>query len=152
MYKTRMILTAGLAAVLACQTALAQQPPVVTPKVKPLMQMKLDRAKAILEGLTLEDYDKIARSARSLKLLSMESGWNVYQTEQYAAQSRDFRQSADLIAEAAEDKEVNRAALGYVALTVRCVECHNYMRKNKAELTKFVAPKKPVVKPASTNR
>ncbi len=105
--------------------------------VKPLMRLKLERAKSILEGLTLEDYDMIAKNARGLKLLSLESGWNVYQTERYMAQSRDFRDNAELIAEAAKDKDLNRAALGYVALTVRCVECHNYMRKNKVKLMSF---------------
>jgi len=98
--------------------------------VKPLMQMKLDNAKAILEGLTLEDYESVASNARQLKLLSMESGWNVLQTGTYRRHSEAFRENADLIVEAAEDRDINAAALGYVAMTVRCVECHNYMRKH----------------------
>ena len=104
-----------------------------TPLV-PLMQLKLDRSKAILEGLTLEEFDKIARNARALKLLSMESGWSVIQTKEYATQSSDFRRATDLIAEAAEEKDISRATLGYVALTVRCVECHSYMRKHRIQL------------------
>jgi hypothetical protein len=95
----------------------------------PLMQMKLDRSKAILEGLALEDYEKIAKNARSLRLLSLESGWNVLQTKEYTQQSADFRRNTELIASAAEEKDLGRATLGYVALTVRCVECHSYMRK-----------------------
>ena len=95
----------------------------------PLMQMKLDKSKLILEGLTLEQFDKIAKNARSLRLLSTESGWNVIQTEEYATQSRDFQRTCDLIAEAAEEQDISRATLGYVAMTVRCVECHAYMRK-----------------------
>lgn len=117
--------------------ASAEQPQSISTKVRPLMQMKLDRTKAILEGLTLENYDLIASNARSLKLLSMESGWNVIQTKEYANQSRDFRRTAELIAEAAEEKNVTRATLGYVTLTVRCVECHSYMRKARSELTKL---------------
>jgi len=99
----------------------------------PLMRMKLDKSKAILEGLTLEDFDKIAANAKSLRLLSLESGWNVIQTAEYASQSRDFKRAADLIAEAAGDKDIHRATMGYVALTVRCVECHSYMRKHQIE-------------------
>ncbi len=98
----------------------------------PLMQMKLDKSKEILEGLTLEDFEKIGRNARSLRLLSAESGWNVIQTEEYATQSRDFQRTCDLISEAAAEKNISRAALGYVAMTVRCVECHAYMRKHRA--------------------
>lgn len=103
-------------------------------KVMPLMQLKLEKAKKILEGLALEDYEMIGKNARSLKLLSLEAGWNVIQTEEYTTQSRDFRRTCDLIAEAAKDKEIGRAALGYVALTVRCVECHAYMRENKVDV------------------
>jgi hypothetical protein len=67
----------------------------------------------------------------------MESGWNVIQTEEYATQSRDFRRTCNLIAEAAGEKDISRAALGYVAMTVRCVECHAYMRKHRTQLMKF---------------
>ncbi|MEM8665987.1 MAG: hypothetical protein AAGG48_00620 [Planctomycetota bacterium] len=104
------------------------------PKVDPLMQLKLETSKKILEGLALEDYDMIAKNARSLKLLSLEAGWNVIQTEEYATQSRDFRRSCDLIEKAAKEKEIGRAALGYVALTVRCVECHSYMRQHRVDI------------------
>lgn len=103
----------------------------------PLMRMKLNRSKAILEGLTLEDFDKIGQNARSLRLLSTESGWNVIQTKEYASQSRDFQRAADMIAEAADDRDIHRAAMGYVALTVRCIECHSYMRKHRIELMKL---------------
>ncbi|EMB18381.1 hypothetical protein [Rhodopirellula europaea] len=103
----------------------------------PLMRMKLEKSKAILEGLTLEDYDKVASNARSLRLLSTESGWNVIQTREYADQSRDFQRAADLVVEAAEEKDIHRATMGYVAMTVRCVECHSYMRKHRKELIKL---------------
>ena len=105
--------------------------------VSPLMQMKLEKSKAILEGLTLEDYGAVAKNSRALRLLSMEAGWKVIQTEKYAAQSSDFRRATDIITEAAEDKDISRATLGYVALTVRCVECHSYMRKHRIQLMKL---------------
>ena len=105
--------------------------------ISPLMQMKLEKSKSILEGLALEDYDAIARNANSLRLLSLEAGWNVLQTEEYAMQSREFRRATDMIADAAKEKDINRAALGYVGLTLRCVECHSYMRKHKVELMKL---------------
>lgn len=128
-------------AVLSLSLAYAADPPaLVKPlppsQLTPLMQMKLEKSKTILEGLALEDFEKIASNAQLLRLLSMESGWNVIQTEEYAAQSQDFRRSADLIIAAAKDKDIHRAAIGYVALTVRCVECHSYMRKHRNELLK----------------
>ncbi|WP_044251212.1 hypothetical protein [Rhodopirellula sp. SWK7] len=112
----------------------ADPPTAPATQLTPLMRMKLEKSKSILEGLTMEDYEKVAANARGMRLLSMEAGWNVLQTKEYASQSRDFRRSADLIAEAAQDKDINRATLGYVAMTVRCVECHSYMRKHRIEL------------------
>ena len=102
--------------------------------VAPLMLRKLDRAKDVLEGLALEDYAKIARSAREMKLLSLEAGWKVVQTKEYMQHSNDFRRACDQIEDAAKTKDVSRAALGYVSLTVRCVECHSYLRENKIVL------------------
>ena len=94
------------------------------------MQRKLDHAKGVLEGLALEDYEKIAKEAQALSLLSLESDWNVITTEEYLEQSSDFRRAVNVITEAAHEKDINRAALGYVNLTVRCVECHSYLRKH----------------------
>ena len=113
--------------------------PISKSHLTPLMQLKLDRSKAILEGLTLENFDMIKSNARGLRLLSTESGWNVIQTKEYASQSRDFQRSTDLVADAAEEGDINRAALGYVALTMRCVECHSYMRKHRSQSNVDVA-------------
>ncbi len=141
------LLLVGLFVPLYCERASSDPPddvpddapPTALRPMMPLMQMKLEKSKDILEGLALEEFDKIGKNARSLKLLSMESGWNVIQTEEYAIQSRDFRRTCDLIADAAREKDMSRAALGYVAMTVRCVECHAYMRKHKMQ----VAPPDP---------
>ena len=133
MNRSLALLLAVLMVPLCSHPASSDPPLEVQPtKISPLMQLKLEKSKLILEGLALEDFEKIATQARSLKLLSMESGWNVIQTQEYATQSRDFRRTCDLIAEAAEEKDMGRAALGYVAMTVRCVECHAYMRKHQS--------------------
>ena len=105
-------------------------------RLSPLMRMKLERSKNILEGLALEEFEKISTNAQALSLLSLESGWNVVQTEEYATQSRDFRRTTKIISDAAKEKDLGRASMGFVALTVRCVECHSYMRKNHPTLAK----------------
>jgi hypothetical protein len=97
--------------------------------LRPVMQLKLEYSKQVLEGLALEDFEKVAKNAQALGLLSLESGWKIIQTEEYAKQSNEFRRTTNLISESARDKNLERAALGYVALTVRCIECHGYLRK-----------------------
>ena len=109
------------------------RPGPATNQFSALMRMKLDKAKGMLEGLSLEDPDLIAKNAKEMRLLSLESGWNVIQTKEYAEQSRDFRRACDSIAKAAENKDIHRATLGYLSLTVRCIECHNYIRNQAKE-------------------
>lgn len=100
--------------------------------LKPVMRMKLDHSKDILEGLATENFDLISRNAQQLSLLSLESSWNVLVTEEYLKQGNSFRRSLETIHEAAKEKNIDRAALGYVDMTIRCVECHKYIRSQKA--------------------
>ena len=118
------------------------QDPVESPRrpLRPVMQLKLDYSKAVLEGLALEDYQKIAENSQKLGLLSLESGWKILQTEEYVKQSREFRRTANVISEAARENKLERAALGYVALTVRCIECHGYLRKQHPNLSLDAKP------------
>ncbi len=117
----------------------AQQPVDASPKrLQPLMQQKLDHSKSILEALAVEDYSQLAKSAQALSLLSLESNWNVLTTDEYIQQSAAFRHACRVIQEAAHEKNVDRAALGFMDLTVRCVECHKYLRKN-ASASKDIA-------------
>lgn len=98
--------------------------------LKPIMKRKLDYAKAILESLATEDFDGIAKNAQALSLLSLESEWQVLTTEEYLEQSADFRRSLQVVREAGQKKNIDRSALGYVDMTIRCVECHKYLRQN----------------------
>lgn len=101
-------------------------------QLKPFMQQKLDHAKAVLAAIAVEDHEGLAKAAQDLSLLSLESNWNVMTTDEYIQQSADFRRACRVIQEAAHAKNIDRAALGFVDLTVRCVECHKYMRSGSA--------------------
>jgi len=101
------------------------------------MQLKLEHSKEILEGLVTEDYEMVAKGAQALTALSLESAWNVYTTETYLQQSSDFRRSLQVVKDAAKEKNVDRAALGYVNLTVQCLECHRFLRKTVAGTDPF---------------
>lgn len=125
--------------------ATAQQPQLDTglQRLKPFMQRKLDHSKSILEALAVEDFDKLAKSAQDLSLLSLESNWNVLTTDEYIQQSAAFRRACSVIQESAREKNVDRATLGFMDLTVRCVECHKYLRKSAA------APNRDKIPPTS---
>lgn len=133
---TRNLISLAAALAIAAAPAFAQNPTRRNQSntLKTVMQAKLEYSKTILEGLALEDFAKIRKNSQQLGLLSLESSWEIIQTEEYVKQSREFRRTADLIHQAASEENLERAALGYVALTVRCIECHSYLRKQHPEL------------------
>jgi hypothetical protein len=115
------------------QAPAVREQPAQADGLKPIMQRKLDHSKAILEGLALEDYEAIAKNAQALSLLSLESTWNVVSTQEYLQHSQDFRRAIKQIIEAAHEKNVDQATLGYVDLTMRCVACHKYLRETRSK-------------------
>jgi hypothetical protein len=60
--------------------------------------------------------------------LSYGAQWQVFQTPEYVRRSAEFRRDADALKRSAEEKNLDGAALNYVKLTMRCVECHKYVR------------------------
>ena len=93
------------------------------------MRAKLLHSQKILEGLTTEDYDMVAKHSQELSLLSQAEAWQVFQTPEYLQHSTEFRRSADALTKAAKDKNIDAAALAYVEVTFKCINCHKYVRR-----------------------
>ena len=96
--------------------------------VKALMHRKLESSQSLLKGLALEDYALLSKEAQTLQLLSLDAGWNVVQTKEYARVSGEFRDAAKKIRKAGEDKNLDAAGLGYLQLTMTCIDCHRHVR------------------------
>jgi hypothetical protein len=96
--------------------------------VKTFMRAKLVHSQKVLEGLTLEDFDSIVKHTQQLSLLSQDASWNVIATPEYYERSADFRRSLDDLKAAARKRNLDGAALGYVGVTLKCIECHRYVR------------------------
>lgn len=107
------------------QSASAQE----TDKVAIFMKAKLEHSQKVLEGLTMEDFDKIAKHAQEMSLLSQASTWQVLQTPEYHDRSVEFRRSVEGLTEMARKKNLEGSALAYVDVTMKCVSCHKYVRK-----------------------
>jgi hypothetical protein len=106
----------------------AQQP---APKVADLMRKKLAHAQKVLEGIALNNFDEISRSAEELILVSKAAEWRVISSPQYEVHSNGFRRAAETLIDKAKDKNVDGAALAYVDLTLSCVKCHKYVRDTR---------------------
>jgi cytochrome c556 len=92
------------------------------------MRVKLKHSQKVLEGLVTEDFDAIAKNAQEMSLLSLAETWQVLQTPQYIEFSRKFRNAADTLSDMAKKKNLEEATSAYNKVTVRCVECHKYVR------------------------
>ena len=97
--------------------------------VSKFMQVKLRHSQSVLEGLALEDYDRIAKHSQEIALLSQATNWQVLQTPKYLEHSMEFRRTANSLTEAARKKNLDGAALSYVEMTLKCVNCHKYVRR-----------------------
>ena len=97
-------------------------------KVAVFMRAKLGHADRVLEGLAVADFEMIERAAQELSLASLDSNWQVLQTEDYVRQSAEFRRACDALKKAAQEKNLDGAALAWVDATLKCVQCHKYVR------------------------
>lgn len=97
-------------------------------KVSKFMRAKLGHAQKILEGLATDDLATVAKNAQDLSMLSLDAGWQVLQTQDYLEQSREFRRATDALKNAAKKKNLDGAALAYVDVTMKCINCHKYVR------------------------
>lgn len=100
----------------------------VPDRVAGFMRAKLVHSATVLEGLSLENYDLIAKGAQQLELVSQDSSWQVLQTEDYARHSEAFRRACDGLRRAAKEKNLDAAVLCWMDVTMKCVQCHRYVR------------------------
>jgi len=98
------------------------------PNLRFIMQRKLDQSHSILEALITEDFETLEDSAGVLRKLTEEAGWFVIVTPEYAERSSSFRRAVIEIEQSAKEKNLDRAALGYVDMTLQCVRCHQFLR------------------------
>ena len=122
--------SAGLAIAATFLAAQAQEPSRRTRAE--FMRMKLEYSKQVLEGLTLEEYPKIVQGAKALKKLSQAAEWEVDtipDASEYLAFTNEFQRLADELAKKAGEKNIDGATLTYLRLTMNCVNCHKYVRR-----------------------
>ena len=63
-------------------------------KTAELMQKKLKYSQSVLEGIALNDFDKIADNADELMNVSKQAEWVVVKTPQYELFSNQFRKTS----------------------------------------------------------
>ncbi len=100
-------------------------------KVKELMHKKLEASQKVLEGLATNDLDKVAKNADELARIRKDVDFRVIPTAEYDLWSDEFTRSVEGISKAAKDKNLEKAKLGYLSMTLACFNCHTYVRDQK---------------------
>ena len=104
--------------------------------LRAFMRKKLDASSQILEGLATEDAALIQKGAKTLTELSKAEKWQILSDPEYREYSLDFRIDARKLAEAAEKENFDNAALQWFDTMKTCVECHQHVRRERAEAKK----------------
>jgi hypothetical protein len=127
----KRVLSGILAAAVAFGTATVVghggEPPQA--KAAELMRKKLQQSQKVLEGIALNDFDKIVQHADELILISKETEFKVMKTPQYQLYTDEFRRNAEELVQKAKDKNIDGATLAYMQLTLTCVKCHKHCRE-----------------------
>ncbi len=124
----KRLLIATAASVLVATLMIAHGFTQKTDNVEEFMRAKLVHSQKVIEGLTTENFEMIAKNAQEMSLLSQATTWQVLQTPGYMQRSGEFRRSVDALTEAAKKQNLDGATLAYVDVTLKCVECHKYVR------------------------
>jgi hypothetical protein len=96
------------------------------------MRQKLDASSKVLEGLTSEDAALIREGTRTLLEMSKLEKWNVLLDADYREFNREFRSAVRKLDEAAEKGNFDNATLQWFGTVKGCVECHKYVRSQRA--------------------
>lgn len=98
-----------------------------------LMRDKLVQMNRILEGLTLDKFDQVEESAKTLGMISRATSWHIADpTPRYERLRKNFQEQAVDLERHAKERNIDAATLDLVRINVTCAQCHQHMRENAA--------------------
>lgn len=99
-----------------------------------LMRDKLVMMNRILEGITLDKFDQVQQSAKTLGMISRAASWHIADpTPRYRRLSKNFQEQAVDLERHAKEHAAEAATLDLVRMNITCTECHLHMREEAAK-------------------
>ena len=130
--RTSLHFVAGVAAaallLVAGTLSSAETPSAQRVAMQAFMRQKLVLSQSLLEGLSLERYDQVQKSAVQLRKMSQTNTWSTLGNVQYRAQMTNYQANLDALWAAAGDRSLDAAASAYAKVVVNCVDCHRIVR------------------------
>ena len=96
--------------------------------VKVLMRDKLTATHGLLDALALEDYSKLEHFAGLLADLGKATSWSKADSPDFQYYSKSFQNAALYIRDQAKTHNLEGVTVGYVRLSLECVQCHKFVR------------------------
>ena len=94
-----------------------------------VMRQKLADAQGVLAAVVTSNWAELERRSKALGAATNDPAWLVLKTPEYSRQSEAFVRAANDLMDAAARRDQEGAPLAYVALTMRCVQCHRYVAR-----------------------
>ena len=94
------------------------------------MRTKLTFSQAIVEGLSVKNFDTINTAATEIRNVTEGEMWLVHKTPEYNRYSDELKRSVEQLIRAAEEKNLDGSALRFFDVTLKCIDCHEYLRRN----------------------
>lgn len=92
------------------------------------MRLKLEASNKVLEGLCVDDPALVKEGAVQLNEMSQSERWRVSKDTMYRQFSGEFQGITQQLKEAADEQNMDRAALKWMDATMSCIECHRFVR------------------------
>lgn len=114
------------------------------PTRKEAMALKLKSSQSLLEGIALNDFEKIQTAANDILVVSnLTEFLNAYKGAEYQFHVKIFRMPAETIARKAKERNMDGVMVAYNDLTLSCLKCHQAMRDRKFEIDTAIPPRHP---------
>jgi hypothetical protein len=99
------------------------------PEVNQVMREKLNHAQKILEAVVTSDWVSLETHSRELEQLTNDPRWMVLKYPEYARHSSAFVRAVQDLHRAAAQRDLEKTPQAYIAVTLRCVDCHRYLAR-----------------------
>jgi hypothetical protein len=101
------------------------------------MRQKLAYSRGITEGMVLERFDLISRSAAGMRSMSQTNFWVKFGNPAYATNLTNFQYQLDQLFYAAGERNLDGATAAYGKVLKSCIDCHHIVRKEQLGLPRW---------------
>jgi len=120
-----------LVVLLSASIGIAASPSGQAPQLNSVMREKLVQAQQILAAVVTSDWPSLETHSRELERLTTDPRWMVLKYPEYARHSSEFVLAVQDLRRAAAQRDLDKAPKAYVAVTLKCVECHRYLARSR---------------------